>query len=93
MINFNNANDTLRLRHLGNLRKKDRVETFLVKLETSWNHYKQNPTTMSLWKTIVHAFLCEYIYWGILNAVSISLTLLQPFMVKILIRYIKDGTN
>ena len=65
----------------------------MSKLRRTWNRYKDNPTSMSLWKTILFAYQCEYLYWTIFNAISIAMTLLQPFLVKILIRYIKNGEN
>ena len=93
LINFVNKNEILKLENLGNIHPKDNVKIHIKRLNDAWLAKSRNPTKNSLFFAVISCYKDDTIYLMSINLLSIILTLLQPFLVDILIQYIKNEPN
>lgn len=83
----------MKLENLGNIHPNDNVKIHIKRLNDAWKAKSRIPTKNSLFFAVISCYKYDTLYLMAINLISIILTLLQPFLVDILIQYIKNDPN
>lgn len=93
LIHFTQKHGKLNQNNLGELDDESKIEVQIARLKKSWEHTKKKPGKNQLFRAILHANRFELMLLMGTKLIECSLKLASPYLIRIMVDYIKTGEN
>ena len=93
LIAFTNKHEQLKMRHLGDLEDEAKINVQIQKLEKCWQEQLKTPGPNMLTKALFNTYIGELFWLFMLKLIEVALKLLNPYIIRALVEYVKTGEN
>ena len=93
LIKYTQKHGKLNQGNLGNLEDEAKIDVQIARLKKSWEVCQKKPGKNQLFRAILHANRVELALLMLTKLVECTLKLASPYLIRIMVDYIKSGEN